>query len=384
MTEKILIVDDDVETLRLVGLMLQRQGYQIVAANNGTQAISMAQAENPDLIILDVMMPDMDGYQVTAELRKDPQLNDTPILMFTAKSQVDDKVTGYDAGVDDYLTKPVHPAELIAHLKALLSRTRVRQPVAEPVPAGYTVGVIGAKGGQGASTLAINLAASLEKLTNKDVIAMEVKPGQGTWATELGISSSDGLSNLLKLKPIEINTAAVERQLMSTSFGVKLLLSSNLSLDIDYATLTEKTLAIIHALTQLSPLVILDIGTSFLPGFEKICALCNNICLITEPMPSTIKRTRILYEEMRSIGSGLGRVNNLVLYNRVRSEIQLSSSQVSELMGNTPISMMIPPAPELAYQVSINHAPMINIQTDSLVAQQINQLAKTIQTQMNR
>ena len=69
----------------------------------------MARNENPDLIILDVMMPDMDGYQVTTELRKDPQLAETPILMFTAKSQVDDKVSGYDAGVDDYLTKPVHP-----------------------------------------------------------------------------------------------------------------------------------------------------------------------------------------------------------------------------------------------------------------------------------
>ncbi|MHB8087441.1 MAG: response regulator transcription factor, partial [Anaerolineaceae bacterium] len=159
MTEKILIVDDDVETLRLVGLMLQRQGYQIVAANNGSQAISMARAESPDLIILDVMMPDMDGYQVTAELRKDPQLADTPILMFTAKSQVDDKVAGYDAGVDDYLTKPVHPAELIAHLKALLSRTRARQPAKTPKPAAYTVGVVGCKGGLGSSTLAINLAA---------------------------------------------------------------------------------------------------------------------------------------------------------------------------------------------------------------------------------
>ena len=141
MTEKILIVDDDVETLRLVGLMLQRQGYQIVAANNGTQAISMARNENPDLIILDVMMPDMDGYQVTTELRKDPQLAETPILMFTAKSQVDDKVSGYDAGVDDYLTKPVHPAELIAHLKALLSRTRVRQQPAPPLSSGYLIGV---------------------------------------------------------------------------------------------------------------------------------------------------------------------------------------------------------------------------------------------------
>jgi len=383
MTEKILIVDDDVETLRLVGLMLQRQGYQIVAANNGTQAISMAQSENPDLIILDVMMPDMDGYQVTTELRKDPQLNDTPILMFTAKSQVDDKVTGYDAGVDDYLTKPVHPAELVAHLKALLSRSRVRQPAAEPAAAGYTIGLVGAKGGLGTSTLAINLAASLVKQTKMSVVAMEIKPGQGTWAAELDISSSEGLTNLLKLKPIEITPAAVEKQLFSTSFGAKLLLSSNLSLDIDYSNLTEKVISIIHTLTQLSSIVILDIGTPFMPGFEKICSQCKNICLITEPQPSTIKRTRILYEEMRSIGSGVGRIINLVLYNRARSEIQLSSPQVSELMAGTPISMMIPPAPELAYQVSISHAPLINIQTDSLVAQQINQLAKTIQSQMS-
>jgi len=384
MTEKILIVDDDVETLRLVGLMLQRQGYQIVAANNGAQAIVMARAENPDLIILDVMMPDMDGYQVTKELRQDPELMDTPILMFTAKSQVDDKVAGYDVGVDDYLTKPVHPAELIAHLKALLSRTRVRQPVSTPPTAGYIVGVVGCKGGLGSSTLALNLAASYAQLTKTDVIAIEIKPGQGTWASELGFSTGEGLMNLLKLKPAEITAAEVEKQLTATSFGVRVLLSSNLSLDTDYAMLGEKIQAIIQAVTQLSSFIVLDIGTPFLPGFEKICGLCRNICLVTEPQPSTIKRTRILYEELRTVGSGLGRVINLVLYNRVRSEVQLSMPQVSELMGGIPIGIMIPPAPELAYQVSQNMAPLINIQPDSLVSQQIGQLARIIQTQIGK
>jgi CheY-like chemotaxis protein/MinD-like ATPase involved in chromosome partitioning or flagellar assembly len=383
MAEKILIVDDDVETLRLVGLMLQRQGYQIVAANNGTQAISMARNETPDLIILDVMMPDMDGYQVTAELRKDPQLADTPILMFTAKSQVDDKVAGYDAGVDDYLTKPVHPAELIAHLKALLSRTRARQPVKKPAMAAYTVGVLGCKGGLGSSTLALNLAASYSKIAKTDVIAIEVKPGQGTWASELGISSSEGLNNLLKLKPNEITPSVVEKHLTATPFGVRLLLTTNLSLDTDYASLGDKLHNIIQAAAQLSTFLILDIGSPFLPGFDKICSLCKNILVITEPQQSTIKRTKILYDELRSVGVGMGRIINLVLYNRVRSEIQLTSTQVSELLGGTPITMMIPPAPELAYQVGLNNLPLINIQTDSLVAQQIGQLARIIQTQIS-
>ncbi len=382
MSEKILIVDDDVETLRLVGLMLQRQGYKILAANNGAQGISMARAETPDLIILDVMMPDMDGYQVTAELRKDPQLADTPILMFTAKSQVDDKVAGYDAGVDDYLTKPVHPAELIAHLKALLSRTRARQPDKKTTPAAYVVGVVGCKGGLGSSTLALNLAASYAKLTKTNVMAIELKPGQGTWAAELGFTSNDGLNNLLKLKPDEIIPSVVEKQLTATPFGIRLLLTSNTSLETDYTALGEKLHKIIQAASQLSTFIILDIGTPFIPGFDKICSLCKNIIVITEPQQSTIKRTRILYDELRSIGSGMGRVINLVLYNRVRSEVQLTSTQVSEMLGGTPITMMIPPAPELAYQVSLNNLPLINIQTDSLVAQQISQLARIIQTQI--
>jgi DNA-binding response OmpR family regulator len=112
MPQKILIADDDVETLRLIGLMLQRQGFEIAAASNGTQALEMSRNGSPDLIILDVMMPDMDGYQVTRQLRQDASTADIPILMFTAKSQVEDKVTGYEAGVDEYITKPIHPAEI--------------------------------------------------------------------------------------------------------------------------------------------------------------------------------------------------------------------------------------------------------------------------------
>ena len=129
MPEKILVVDDDVDTVRLVGLMLQRQGYQIVAANNGMQALSMAPNEAPDLIILDAMMPDLDGFEVTRRLRALPATKNIPIIMFTAKSQVDDKVSGFEAGVDDYLTKPTQPRELIAHVKAILSRvTKTRGP----------------------------------------------------------------------------------------------------------------------------------------------------------------------------------------------------------------------------------------------------------------
>src|SRR5512138_2184063 len=112
MTEKILIVDDETETVNFLKLLLTRQGYQALTAYNGIQALSLAHSEHPDLIILDVMMPGQDGFEVARNLRGHPETATVPILMFTAKAQMEDKMTGYEAGVDIYLTKPVHPIEL--------------------------------------------------------------------------------------------------------------------------------------------------------------------------------------------------------------------------------------------------------------------------------
>src|SRR5512142_1974573 len=148
MSEKILIIDDDLDTLRLVGLMLQRQGYQISAATNGQQGLEKAFEEDPDLILLDIMMPDMDGYEVTRRLRQNPSTAETPILMFTAKTQLDDKVVGFEVGADDYLTKPTHPSELQARVKALLARVSDKKAGAESFQdenRGFVVGVLGAR-----------------------------------------------------------------------------------------------------------------------------------------------------------------------------------------------------------------------------------------------
>ncbi len=124
MAQRILIVDDDPRALELIGLILSGQGYEVRQAGNGMAALEQARAGLPDLIILDVMMPDMDGFEVTRRLRADPQTAHIPIVMFTAKTMVDDKVTGFEAGADDYLSKPVHPAELVARVKAVLARGR--------------------------------------------------------------------------------------------------------------------------------------------------------------------------------------------------------------------------------------------------------------------
>lgn len=118
---KILIVDDDENICRLLALYLERAGFGSVICNDGETAISKLSETGFDAIILDVMMPEMDGFEVLSEMRK---FTDTPVIMLSARGESGDRITGLDCGADDYITKPFEPQELIARVKAVLRRTK--------------------------------------------------------------------------------------------------------------------------------------------------------------------------------------------------------------------------------------------------------------------
>lgn len=199
MTQKILIVDDDLDSLKLIGLLLQRQGYQVVAASGGQQGLAQVETEEPDLILLDIMMPDMDGYEVCRRLRSDPQLAHIPVILFTAKTRVDDKVAGFEAGADDYITKPTHPAELASRVKSLLTRSTAVGQVGIAKPRGKAIAVLGIQGGVGVTTLVVNLGATFAQ-GGHDLILADLEHGMGAIGMQLGYSHEDGLSKLFKLR----------------------------------------------------------------------------------------------------------------------------------------------------------------------------------------
>lgn len=121
MGEKILVVDDEPRVVRLVSEVMKAMGYTLAAAANGTSAIEMAALEQPDLILLDILLgAGPDGYEVCRRIR---EFSDVPIIMLTAKAQDADMLRGFDAGADDYLTKPFNAKELVARVKAVLRRT---------------------------------------------------------------------------------------------------------------------------------------------------------------------------------------------------------------------------------------------------------------------
>ena len=119
MPRKILAVDDESNIVRLVQVNLERAGYTVVTANDGKEALQKVQDENPDLVVLDVMMPYMDGFEVLQTLRRNPATRDIPVIMLTAKAQDADVFKGWQSGVDCYLTKPFNPMELLSFVKRI-------------------------------------------------------------------------------------------------------------------------------------------------------------------------------------------------------------------------------------------------------------------------
>jgi len=124
--EKILVVDDEEHIQELIKFNLEKNGYKVICAGNGIEAIKLAKEQLPQLMLLDLMLPGMDGLDVCKEIRKDSSLSNMPVIMITAKGEEIDKIIGLELGADDYITKPFSVRELVARIKAILRRTNMQ------------------------------------------------------------------------------------------------------------------------------------------------------------------------------------------------------------------------------------------------------------------
>src|ERR1051325_4457219 len=136
MKDRILVVDDEPDALDLISFNLKASGYDVTTADDGAEALRKARAVHPSLVVLDVMLPEVDGLEVCKTLRREPDTAAIPIIMLTAKAAEIDRVLGLERGADDYLTKPFSPRELVLRVKALLRRRVPAEPDHEQITTG--------------------------------------------------------------------------------------------------------------------------------------------------------------------------------------------------------------------------------------------------------
>jgi DNA-binding response OmpR family regulator len=373
MSAKILIVDDEPNVLRMVSYTLHAEGYEIVTAQNGVEAISKALSESPDLILLDVLLPDMSGVEVCAEIRKRQETIAVPVIMLSALAQVPDKIKGLEAGADEYITKPITPSELVARVKALLGRfSQVHR--AQPKHPGKVLAFIGAKGGVGTTTVAINIATSFV-MQEKKVIAAEIRSSYGTFSAQLNLDQPQGMASLLEIDPDKINEHVVSTHLIGLPSGLKILVGPQSASE--YRRIEPQQVdTMIHVFASLVDFVILDLPCYYSDANEAAIRCCDLAALVVEPESTALASGIVAVEQMKSWGVYGNRLG-IILVNRVPLVTPIKIDQIRVSLGHEVIGV-IPSAAESLIASQRAGLPMILFQPNSDASKAYTEITKRI------
>jgi len=220
MNKKILIIDDEFPVRYLIEHTLRRKGFQVQAVKDGSAALMTAREYRPDLIVVDIMMPDIDGFQVCREIREDPLLRRTPVIFLTALMTTKDKLQAFEVGADDYLVKPFQADELMAHISAVLRRMEVKTVAGEqpPIPEksqarspGRLLTLFSPKGGVGTTTVAIQLSEALAMQEDRPVVLIDLDLPLGGIAPLLSLYTKHHVIDLLNNLPEKMDMAYIQR-----------------------------------------------------------------------------------------------------------------------------------------------------------------------------
>jgi DNA-binding response OmpR family regulator len=370
---KILVVDDEPNVLRMVTFTLLTEDYEVVGATNGAEALDKAETEVPDLIILDVMLPDMSGVEVCKQLRQKPETTSVPIIMFSALSQVADKVKSLEAGADEYLTKPITHEELLARVKAILSRFQQLRS-STPKQLGKVIGLIGAKGGVGTTCVALNLASALA-LTQKNVIAAEIRSCYGTFSALVNLVQPRGLTGLLAINPDRLTERDIRAHLTILPSGLNLLVGPQQVKE--YGEIDPQRLEVlIKKLALLADYTILDLPAISSPANETAIQCCDLIALVTEPLATSVSSGIMTIEQLRTWGVQGSRLGAIIV-NRAPYAAPFKPEQICAKLG-IEIIIVIPTASDVFITAQQAGLPVVIFRPNSDIAWAFNDLLKRI------
>jgi CheY-like chemotaxis protein len=395
---KILVIDDHPETLSIIQRVLHQQGYNALGARSGFRGLSLAESENPDLIMVDGMMPEMDGWEFCRRIRATPQLADIPIIMFTAVDEADQKLAGFDAGADDYLTKPTEPAELIERVKMILdnhppkaiAETRLHEglpeskkqpgdtntPLANTITfstSGSVTAVLGARGGAGATTLAINLASSLANM-GRTTTLIDLDLVQGHIALYLSQKHEHGLNNVLT-QPESRWPHALQTELIKYSDHLNLLLVHTHPAHAPLALQPDQTLSLLQPLIKPGHHLVIDCGHALTPVVESILAQANQIIVCLRPERVALANARHLLEHLRQASPVKASVRAVVF--DFSGQMAIPHESLEKFLNHT-LTAILPVSLTEMNQAVNKSTPLVQLNAHAKASLLIRQIAQQL------
>jgi pilus assembly protein CpaE len=299
MAKRVFLVDDDEMIRKMMCTLLTKQGFEVIPIEDGPNTLEKLKTMLPDIILLDVMMPGMDGFTVCREIRVNHATSQIPIIMLTSLDSVEFKVKGFNSGADDYLAKPCDTAELVARINVLIRRAEASAPkVLAPVftlarEAARTITVFSLRGGAGVSTIAVNLAAGLSQLWQMQVALVDMVSVAGQTALFLNQSLRNTWADLCKMEVIDED--AVLSALLPHESRVRTLASPRRPEESEMLT-QEKVLTTLEVLRSTFPYMILDMPHDLSERSLTALDLSDVILVITQPEIASLRATSMALE----------------------------------------------------------------------------------------
>lgn len=368
---RILVIDDDSHALRLIEFALTKAGHEVITARRGEEGLQKAFQQPPDLAIIDLMMPQMDGYEICRRLRQNERNVDTPIMVFTARIQEIDKQTALEAGASEFLTKTATPDELVSKVKDLLAR---RAPVpGAKVALRRAITLFSLRGGVGVSSLAINLAVTLARQPNQKVALLDLCFLSSSVPLMLNVRPKLSLTELSK-EDITISLDSLEKYMVAHSSGVKVL-PAVLSLT-RAAPIPAKTVErVLSVLKSGFNYIIVDTPSSLDDMTLAALIHSDQIILVLVPEVASIQAATVTLQAFRSLGLSEEAIVPVVNHTFAKGGLSLETIQNAL---KRPIKAAIPHEPELLIQAINSGTPLVLSQPSSGMATAIKKLASVL------
>jgi pilus assembly protein CpaE len=371
---RILVIDDEPLYHKMIFHALEAEKYQLDFASNGTEGLQKAKILKPDLIITDVMMPDIDGYEVTRLLRREPQFAHIPILVLTVQTGLQNKLKSFEAGADDHLTKPFEPEELVARLAALLRRAEIPPSRALPVPVpeeARLIAVHSLRGGTGCSSLAVNLGVGLVSLWEMPTILLDLTMMVSQVALMLNATLKRTWADIARYSPAELDVNLLESIVGRHESGVAFIAAPTFPTEGE--TISCKIFdASLQLLRKRYDYMVADLPHDFTDIVVHTLDKADVILLTTAPDVASIRAAAAALDTYRKLNYPPEKIK-LVL-NAIFPKYGLPKDKIEAALG-VPVMVTIPYTSDSFVEAINNGQPLISSKPDEPIAGLLEDLA---------
>jgi pilus assembly protein CpaE len=373
---RILVIDDDRIIRTIVTKSLTALGYEVIAAADGLEGLRLIKAENPDAVVTDKLMPGMDGFEVTRRLRREPGYAHLPIMVLTSESDLEDRVGAFEAGADDYLSKPFETAELAARLTAMLRKAealRSADSIGTAVASedAHLIAVHSLRGGLGSTSLAVNLSISLASLWQSPTLLLDMVLASGQIALMLNSSLKRTWTDLASIQADEMDIDVLKNIMGHHDSRVQFIASPGNPMAAE--SFNEGLIS--TAVSILRPrfsYIVADLPHDFSDTSLDVLDTADYVLLLMAPEMASVRTAAIALDTYKKLGYSKDKIK-LVL-NWIFEHGGLAGKKIETAL-NHPISLVLPFAPTRFVSAINRGVPLLHSHPEDPVAGLIEDFA---------